>query len=134
MVSIEKKINFASIPSNLRLVEKMVDEISAQNSLDSDIYGKILIATVEAVNNAIIHGNKSNPNKNVDVWFMKHNKKVEIVVEDEGDGFDYDNVPDPTAPENIENIHGRGVFLIRQLSDRVEFDKHGKLVKMVFNI
>ena len=134
MGPMEKKLNFASIPSNLRLVEKLVDEISAQSSIDSDIYGKILIATVEAVNNAIIHGNKSNPDKKVDVWFMKHSKRVEIIVEDEGEGFDYDNVPDPTAPENIENIHGRGVFLIRQLSDEVQFDKQGTHVKMVFNL
>jgi len=129
-----KRINIASIPSNLRVVERMVDEISSEESLNQDIYGKVLIATVEAVNNAIIHGNKSDPQKYVDVSFMKNEKHLEIIVEDEGEGFDYNNIPDPTAPENIENIHGRGVFLIRKLSDAVYFTKQGKQIKMIFNI
>ncbi len=129
-----RKINISSVPSNLRLVEMMVDEISAEHEFNSDMYGKILIATVEAVNNAIIHGNKSNPEKFVDIEFFKKDKVLEIVVEDEGEGFDVDRIPDPTSPENIENIHGRGVFLIRQLSDEVFFNKQGKQIKMLFNI
>lgn len=130
----QRKINISSEPSNLRKVEMIVDEISAEQDFNNDMYGKILIATVEAVNNAIIHGNKSNPDKHVDIQFFKKEKKLEIIVEDEGEGFDYDNIPDPTAPENIENIHGRGVFLIKQLSDKVFFMKKGKQIKMVFNI
>lgn len=130
----QRKINISSIPSNLRLVEMMVDEISNEQDFNSDMYGKILIATVEAVNNAIIHGNQSNPEKFVEVEFKKNNGELEIIVEDEGDGFDYDKIPDPTAPENIENIHGRGVFLIRQLSDKVVFNKKGKQIVMVFKI
>ncbi|HDR90175.1 MAG TPA: ATP-binding protein [Bacteroidetes bacterium] len=130
----QRKINISSIPSNLRLVEMMVDEISNEQDFNSDMYGKILIATVEAVNNAIIHGNRSNPEKFVEVEFKKNNGELEIIVEDEGEGFDYESIPDPTAPENIENIHGRGVFLIRQLSDEVVFNKKGKQIVMVFKI
>jgi len=129
-----RKINISSVPANLRLVEMMVDEISNEQDFNTDMYGKILIATVEAVNNAIIHGNKSNPEKFVDVIFSRKEEELEIVVEDEGEGFDYESIPDPTAPENIENIHGRGVFLIKQLSDKVFFNKKGKQIKMVFNI
>lgn len=129
-----RKINISSVPANLRIVEKIVDEISAEEELNQDMYGKVLIATVEAVNNAIIHGNKSNPEKFVDVMFKREYNKLEIIVEDEGDGFDYKNIPDPTAPENIENIHGRGVFLIKRLSDEVFFYKKGKQIKMIFNI
>ncbi|MGC9470421.1 MAG: ATP-binding protein [Bacteroidales bacterium] len=130
----QRKINISSIPSNLRLVEMMVDEISNEQDFNSDMYGKILIATVEAVNNAIIHGNRSNPDKFVEVEFKMNNGELEIIVEDEGEGFDYESIPDPTAPENIENIHGRGVFLIRQLSDEVVFNKKGKQIVMVFKI
>jgi len=130
----QRKINISSIPSNLRLVEMMVDEITNEQDFNSDMYGKILIATVEAVNNAIIHGNRSNPEKYVEVEFKKKNGELEIIVEDEGEGYDYENIPDPTEPENIENIHGRGIFLIRQLSDEVVFNKKGKQIIMIFKI
>jgi len=110
----------------------MVDEITNEQDFNSDMYGKILIATVEAVNNAIIHGNRSNPEKYVEVEFKKKNGELEIIVEDEGEG--YENIPDPTEPENIENIHGRGIFLIRQLSDEVVFNKKGKQIIMIFKI
>ena len=58
--------------------------------------------------------------------------RVKFEVEDEGAGFDYDNLLDPTAPENIENPGGRGIFLIRHLADEVEFTKDGRHVQLTF--
>lgn len=133
-VNMEKSINIASKIESINLVEKLVDEISEESAINSEVYGKILIATVEAVNNSIVHGNKEDDSKRIDITFQVTEEKVAIFVEDEGDGFDFEHVPDPTKPENIENIHGRGVYLMQHLADEVEFHGKGNRVELVFNM
>lgn len=128
-----KALVIKSIPENLRKVEKFVDEISEELSLSDEIYGNLLIATLEAVNNAIVHGNKQNPELDVQISCNKINDKVFLVITDQGTGFDYTNIPDPTAPENLEKINGRGVFLMERLSDGVEFFRNGAEIKLTFN-
>lgn len=130
----EKAISIQSKLDNICHIEKLVDEISEQCKLSSDIYGKILIATIEAVNNSIVHGNKLDINKTVDVSVQISKESIHIYVKDQGPGFNYDEVPDPTKPENLENVSGRGVFLMRNLADKIFFDKKGSHVELVFNI
>lgn len=127
-------VEIASKRENLRKIEKLVDEFNEMEELDEGLYGKVLLATIEAANNAIVHGNKLDPEKTVKVEIKKGKDGIEIYVEDEGDGFDYMRIPDPTAPENIENIRGRGVFLMKQLSDEVNFYKNGTKVQILFKI
>ncbi len=129
----EKSIDIQSRIDNINKIEKFIDEFSEINEINSEIYGKILIATVEAVNNSIVHGNKEDVNKKVYVTLKIEGEKIFISVEDEGDGFDYSTVPDPTKPENVENIHGRGIYLMKHLADHVSFDNDGKMVVMEFN-
>ena len=117
---------------NLRIVETLVDTLSKRLGISDEVYGKILISTVEAVNNAILHGNKGKKEKIVKVDFTADGNMFEVTVRDEGDGFEFDNIPDPTDPANIENLHGRGVFLMRSLADRIEFNDRGNEVKMRF--
>lgn len=119
---------------NLRLVEKLVDEISAQNELSSEVYGNILISCIEAANNAISHGNKLDPDKSVIIKVSIEGKTLKIVTEDQGKGFDYLNIPDPTSPENIEKVNGRGIFLMKQLSDQLEFQNEGRISILTFNL
>jgi serine/threonine-protein kinase RsbW len=130
----EKKYEIKSKIENLRKVEKLVDDISAEYNISSDLYGNILIAALEAANNAILHGNKLDENKLVNIIINKDEKKLKIRVDDEGEGFDYKNIPDPTAPENIENINGRGIFLMEKLSDGIEFSRNGATVVLEFNL
>jgi len=130
----EKYLKINSKIENLRKVEKLVDELSAEHSISADIYGNILIAALEAANNAILHGNKLDENKNVIITVRIEGKKLLIKIEDEGNGFDYKNVPDPTAPENIENVNGRGIFLMEKLSDQIEFTRNGATVELEFNL
>ncbi len=130
----EREIKITSIAENLNRVENLIDEISVQYSLESDMYGKVLIACVEAVNNSIVHGNKSDPEKFVAIVIKRSKEKLKILIKDEGQGFDFENIPDPTAPDNIENIHGRGVFLMDHLSDEMNFIENGSGVELVFNI
>ncbi|MFO7658467.1 MAG: ATP-binding protein [Bacteroidales bacterium] len=130
----EKSFKLSSKIENLRKVEKMVDELSTELKIGSDLYGNILIAALEAANNAILHGNKLDENKLVNILIRKDDSKLKIMVEDEGDGFDYKNIPDPTAPENIENVNGRGIFLMEKLSDNIEFSRNGATVELEFNL
>lgn len=127
-------VKIASKQENLREIEKLIDEFNEVEELDESLYGKVMLATIEAANNAIVHGNKLDPEKKVKVEIIKRKERIEIYVEDQGNGFDYMRIPDPTAPENIENIHGRGVFLMKQLSDEVNFYKNGTKVQILFKI
>jgi serine/threonine-protein kinase RsbW len=130
----EKMFDIPSKIENLRIVEKAVDDISTDYNLSSELYGNILIATIEAANNAILHGNKLDENKKVNIRFKIDEKYLSITVKDQGTGFDFSNVPDPTAPENIEKINGRGVFLMERLSDKIIFSDNGSKVELLFNI
>ncbi|MBN2482165.1 MAG: ATP-binding protein [Bacteroidales bacterium] len=130
----EKTLRISSKTENLRKVEKLVDELSAEYNISTDIYGNILIAVLEAANNAILHGNKLEDSKFVNIELNINNEILTFKIEDEGSGFDYKNVPDPTAPENIENVNGRGIFLMEKLSDNLRFTKNGATVEMEFNL
>ena len=118
--------------SNLRIIENAIDEMTGAIGINQDNYGKILVATLEAVNNAIKHGNKDNPQKLVDIEIEYENNEIRISVTDEGEGFNPAVIPDPTMPENIEELSGRGVFLMTKLSDSIKFNEKGNCVTMSF--
>ena len=90
----------------------------------------IEIALGEALANAVIHGNHEESGKQVYVGCRGGTDEVSIVVRDEGQGFDIDNIPDPTAPENIKSSHGRGIYLMKTLMDEVRFERGGTVVYM----
>ena len=118
--------------TNLRIIENAIDEITGAVGVNQDNYGKILVATLEAVNNAITHGNKADPQKMVDVEISFDNSEMIIIVTDEGPGFNPASIPDPTLPENIEELSGRGVFLMKKLADSISFNEKGNSVTMNF--
>lgn len=127
-----QSIEIASSLDKIAEVESMIDSVCEELSLNEDSYGNVLIAVTEAVNNAIVHGNHSLPEKRVVVSVEQNEKKVVFTVHDEGEGFDFENLPDPTAPENLEKLDGRGIFLMKSLSDGVEFDESGSKVSITF--
>ena len=129
-----QKLKISSATENIFLVEKFIEEACEKFHITEEHYGNILIAITEAVNNAIQHGNKSNPNKNILITLTSEKNKISFTIEDEGNGFDFSNIPDPTNPENIEKPNGRGVFLMRNLADNVCFFDKGKKVELDFNI
>ena len=129
-----KKLVIQSKIENVSLVENLIDEVAVELSIISDLYGNVLISTIEAVTNAIVHGNNNDPKKNVTIEVIKDDKKLTIIVEDEGNGFDLNTVPDPTKPDYIEKPDGRGIFLMRNLTDDMEFEKNGAIVKLIFNM
>jgi len=127
-----KKIRIESQVANLRIVENAIDETTSVIGISQDNYGKILVSAMEAVNNAILHGNKSNPEKNVDIEISFESDILNIIVTDEGPGFRPDKVPDPTTPENIEELNGRGIYLMSHLADKIVYNKKGNSVTMTF--
>lgn len=127
-----RKLKIESRTKSIRLVEKIIDEVTAELGISQDCYGKILVSTLEGVNNAIMHGNKSIPEKSVDVEFRTYGKGLKIVITDEGEGFKPEQVPDPTIPEHIEELNGRGVFLMSHLADEIKFSRKGNTVTMTF--
>jgi len=129
-----KKLNIGSSVENLRIIEGKVDELMIELGINKDEYGRIMVATMEAVNNAIVHGNKHDDNKNVAVVFECKKNNFVVRVRDQGIGFNPDCIPDPTSPENIENLRGRGVFLMKNLSDDIGFNDVGNEVIMKFKI
>jgi serine/threonine-protein kinase RsbW len=129
-----KKIRIESRIASLHIVEKVVDEATSELGISQECYGKILVSILEAVNNAIIHGNKSDPKKFVDIEFSSLNGDMIVKVTDEGKGFNPKTVPDPTIPENLEELNGRGVFLMSRLADKLEYSEQGNVVKMTFNL
>ena len=127
-----QKLKIESSADNLRLVERLIEDVCEIYNVSEDNFGNILIAVTEAVNNAISHGNKNNPAKSVQIGFENMEKKITFSVIDEGNGFDYNGLPDPTDPNNIDKVNGRGVFLMKHLADKVEFNQNGKEVLLTF--
>jgi serine/threonine-protein kinase RsbW len=130
----KNNITIKSNMDNLRIVEKFIDDAATKYNFSDEIYGNIMIATMEAANNAIQHGNKSNPEKSVEIKLRKHGSDLQFIVSDQGSGFDFSKIPDPTAPENIEKISGRGIFLMEKLSDKIVFLESGRIVKLTFRL
>jgi len=125
-------IQIPSISDNIRMIESFIDNAKERFHLDEDLYGNIMIAVTEAVNNAIKHGNAGDSSKNVNLTLDLNEKLLKFTVKDQGKGFDYQNLPDPTAPENLEKPGGRGIFLMKHLSDEVEFKEGGRTVILSF--
>jgi serine/threonine-protein kinase RsbW len=116
-------------------VESIIFEINKEFNADEMKYVNFLIAVTEAVVNAVVHGNKNNPSKKVDVNISYDEINLCARVKDEGEGFDINKVPDPTTDENLFKESGRGIFLIKSLVDKVEVtsDKTGTLIVMTIN-
>jgi len=129
-----KDLQIASNVQNLRVVEKFIDELQAELDLSDESYGNVLVATMEATNNAIIHGNKSDPDKIVMLKIVLEEKELIVNITDQGGGFDPKSIPDPTSPENLEKINGRGVFLMERLSDEICFSDEGREVELKFKV
>ncbi|MBS1682305.1 MAG: ATP-binding protein [Bacteroidetes bacterium] len=125
-------IEIPSLSENIRIIESFIDNAKEKYLLNDDIYGNIMIAVTEAVNNAIKHGNKDNSSKNVTLSLSLQDGLIKFRVQDEGNGFNFQQLPDPTSPENISKPGGRGIFLMKHLSDEVDFKENGKVVELSF--
>ncbi len=129
-----EKLNVFSSLNQISNVETLIEKVCSELSINDDIYGNILISLTEAFNNAVIHGNQNCSDLPVNIDVERMDNMLFFTVSDQGVGFDYLNLPDPTAPENLEKECGRGIFLIQNLADSVDFNKDGNVLKMGFFI
>ena len=130
-------IDQVKIPSRLEdisVVESTVEDLKSKLHIEDAMYGNVMLAVVEAVTNAIQHGNRYSPEKEVTFETHRSTHNLRFTITDEGEGFDPTCVPDPTLPENIEKPCGRGVFLIKNLADDVAFQDDGRTIELTFNI
>lgn len=134
VLAANQKLRISSKAENIILVERMIEDVCDLFNINQDYYGNILVALTEAVNNAIYHGNQGVVSKSIDISFKTSPDYVSFIIKDEGPGFNYDSLPDPTNPENIEKPNGRGVFLMRNLADKVSFEDDGSKVILDFKI
>jgi serine/threonine-protein kinase RsbW len=131
---VENKICLRSDPKSLLSLESWINSLCENYCISSELYGNILIALSEAVNNAITHGNKNIVDKEALVEAYIADNILVFTVTDQGEGFNFLNLPDPTLPENLEKPQGRGVFLMNHLSDGVVYQEPGNSVEISFNI
>jgi len=127
-------LTLASDPSNIAKVEKYVSQIADRYQLDQEKHANMLISLTEAVNNAIIHGNKQDRSKMVSIKLAQTRSGLAVRVSDQGCGFNYEQLPDPTSPERLCECGGRGVFLMNQLCDKIRYINGGSTVEMQFKI
>ena len=130
------KIDDLSISSDfvsINKVESLIDNVCSKLEVKEDYYGNVLIAVTEAVNNAIQHGN--NMRSDLEVGLAVGDKETDFCfsIKDQGRGFDFNNLPDPTSPENVQKEDGRGIFLMKSLSEEVEFEDGGSSVNIYFS-
>ena len=129
-LSIDSKLEF------LDMVSSVTKSVLAKMGFDEESVGWIELAVHEAVINAIKHGNKHAPDKQVDVKFDIEEEILVISVRDHGEGFDPSQLPDPLDPNNLLNPSGRGIFYMRTFMDEVDYSTHpegGSVVRMTKN-
>jgi serine/threonine-protein kinase RsbW len=126
-----------SLPSDLdslMQVDAIIEQLNSEYQINDDINGRLMMALHEAITNAIIHGNKLDPKKTVEISAHSENGILNIKVTDQGKGFNPDALPDPLDESNLLKSGGRGVFLIRQFADIVTFNETGTEITISYNL
>ena len=136
----EARVIEVDIPSDVQYIEKVVELVQRECALMQfgarQLMLNLAVALTEALSNAILRGNQDDPSKHVHVIARVDHVRLVVDVLDEGDGFDLDIcTQDPTTPDNVDREDGRGLFLMRQLMDRVERfdDERGNCVRLTLN-
>jgi len=113
---------FTSDPDNLVEVEEFITEVANEFYLDEEIKNNLSLSLSEAASNAMVHGNKLDPKKYVDIKITVSDDKIKVVIKDEGNGFDPSSVPDPTAPENLLKDSGRGIHIMKTFLENMRYN------------
>lgn len=120
---------------SLNLLDKFIEDVREKYMLDDDTYARMLTCTNEACINAIVHGNQSDKKLRVYINLERSEDGFLVIqIGDEGQGFDYEHIADPTTEENREKTSGRGIYIIRKLADRCLFNKIGNQIELHFKI
>jgi len=113
----------------LYLVEEFVKHIFLEYALDNRLFIKVLICVNEATVNSISHGNQYDTNKKITISYEYREQTLFFRIKDQGDGFDFDHIPDPTTKENIMKETGRGIYLLKHLAREITFKEKGRVIE-----
>ncbi len=130
----QRTLRLQSLPENIHQVEQLIEDICDDYNLNHSYLGCINVALTEAFTNALEHGNKRNPEKTITITFEKRSTGLTFSIKDEGEGFDYQSIPDVKDDGKEKTFPGRGIFLIKSLSDDVSFIGNGNEIEIGFKI
>jgi serine/threonine-protein kinase RsbW len=130
----QKTLRLKSVPESIHEVERLIEEICDSNGLNQSYLGCISVALSEAFENALVHGNKRNPEKMIMITYEKTSSGLSFTIKDEGIGFNYQSIPEVKDDGQEKNFPGRGIFLIKTLSDNVSFVSPGNEIEIGFKI
>jgi len=123
-------VTIPSDPGEARRIQSEIEQLLVDHQYGEREIFSIKLALEEALVNAIKHGNQMDPSKKVRIVYTIHPDRFDIHIADEGDGFNPEDVPDPTAIENLERPCGRGLMLMRHYMNEVRFNERGNAVSM----
>ena len=126
-------LELPSALSSVAELDDFVNQLMHRHHLNEEVQGNLLVSLTEAVTNAISHGNQFDAEKSVRVEVYREKTQLKVLVIDEGCGFEPDSIPDPTQGEALEKEGGRGVFLMKLLSDKIAFHDKGRAVEMCYS-
>ena len=118
----------------LDLLEGLLNDLQDALGFDNDFYARLMLSVSEAATNAIVHGNKLNPSKKVTIDAEANTHTLAFTIKDEGDGFNPDTIPNPLEEEHLLISSGRGVFLIKEYADELEYKDEGRTIVIKFNL
>ena len=120
----------------LQCADNLTEKVAKAVGLNKDMKDNLAIAVTEAVGNAIVHGNKQDPGKSVSIEMKFNDRQIEVTVRDEGSGFDPKSIKNPLLPENLLRENGRGIFILSELMDKVDyqFTGQGTVLRMVMKL
>lgn len=114
--------------------EDILNELQDKLGFDDEFYARLMLTVSEAITNAIVHGNKLDKTKKVKVDVKLDGKVLIFIITDEGEGFNPEKVKDPLLEENLLKTSGRGVFLMNEYADNVEYLDNGTTIMLYFNL
>ena len=130
----KRTLKLKSNLNEINRIEKFVEEICDEKNINNTYFGNILVAVTEAFENAVIHGNKKNEEKRVQIKYETREKGLMFEVCDEGDGFKYEKIPDATDIIKNPEKKGTGIYLIKKLADEVRHLNEGRKIQILFYI
>ncbi len=133
-MNISFKLELESTYEELERVEGLLNDLQQALGFDDDFYARLMLTVSEAATNAVVHGNDLDNSKKAIILAEVSDSVLTVTTTDEGDGFDPEAVPNPLNEENLLNTSGRGVFLMQEYADEVEYQNEGRTLILKFNL
>jgi len=133
-MTIEKELILKSEYEEVEKVETLLNELQTELGFNDEFYAKLMLTVSEAATNGIIHGNQLDPSKKVVLTAKCDGKKLTFITKDQGSGFVPSEVPNPLAEENLLKPSGRGVFLMKEYAETVEYQDGGTKLILGFKL